>query len=103
MMIFQKCFVLGFLLLAISTSTAYGNGNGNNSNEEESSEESESDQDEISESLAPDHTFDIQQSKYASGKKKGQNRITVSLEIPPFIFTRKKVEKDIALFTCNDM
>ena len=50
----------------------------------------------------PEHRFDVKETKYASGKKKGQSKIHVKLSIPPNTFSRKKEYKNVTSFICNE-
>ena len=61
-------------------------------------EDSSSDDDVI----VPQHKFDVKVSTYASGKRKGQEKTLVTLQIEPNTFTRKKVQKNVTTFECNE-
>ena len=53
---------------------------------------------------APFHEFHVRQVTVKTGKNKGSNRVTVSLIIPPWVFTcRRKASEvgGIAYFSCN--
>ena len=76
----------------------------------ESSEESFSESDEDDEDFTsnedtigvPEHRFCVKETKYSSGKKKGQSKIQVNLIIPPNTFSRKKEFKNVTSFICNE-
>ena len=53
---------------------------------------------------APFHEFHVRQVTVKTGKNKGSSRVTVSLIIPPWVFTcRRKASEvgGIAYFSCN--
>ena len=50
----------------------------------------------------PEHKFVYKETKFMSGKKKGQSKKLVTLRIAPNTFTRRKVQKDTAIFICNE-
>ena len=70
-------------------------------NEDDISEDdfSESDEDENEEFSSdeenvgmPEHKFEVKETKFVSGKKKGQSKTQVKLLIPPNTFTRRKIQ-----------
>ena len=75
------------------------------SDSEESSSSSESDNEENDDRgdiPFGEHYFNYKEEQYKSGKKKGQMHYTVSLIIPPFVFKKRKDEKNYSVFTCNE-
>ena len=50
----------------------------------------------------PEHKFEVKETRYESGKKKGQCRVQTTLLIAPNTFTRKSMKKEIITFQCNE-
>jgi hypothetical protein len=64
--------------------------------EEDGSDKSEEEEEEL-----PDHKFITNNNPFKSGPRKGEPRITYSLEVAPYTFTRKSEKGGVAWFACN--
>jgi hypothetical protein len=64
-------------------------------------EDDGSDKSEEVEEELPDHKFITNNNPFKSGPRKGEPRITYSLEVAPYTFTRKSEKGGVAWFACN--
>jgi hypothetical protein len=64
--------------------------------EDDGSDKSEQEEEEL-----PDHKFITNNNPFKSGPRKGEPRITYSLEVAPYTFTRKSEKGGVAWFDCN--